>query len=1132
MDGSGGVIGANIDLGLDGQPMPDDQEIESIFREKATKHADDAIDFEDMDELADEEETAPKEAAANADDFFNDLLGENEEMSAQQQADAEFDDMFGGESMPAGAKGNRVRFDDTNAHLDDLQGHDMMFDDDGLDDLVGESFFDGNDGGVSMGNNHMGHSAMRHTNDHKRSLESEVKRQEKRRKLALVVQRLEQIQTKRNLRYYFPTFSPNKPYNFHLFFLPPPKFYRYQTPPIAQRDVVKPMVPTKILLEVSVDTRKLFRSRKRVPEPAPVNVTAITQDDLEFIEELERKRQDTRQFIKPLPFLQSDWYDNDKFDGFSKEQILATTDWDDSKIVDGGVGGGGDVDYNLLEKGLADSDDEDIFDDEAIFSGQIASKEVELDMNDPNLIFIPSREETDQSKAVVPTLDKLLSLKFNFSNDKSYEVLKQNYNTKVRLQLSNLTIEHSVPALRLQAPYYKVKLNKDEARNFHRQRLHIRPGTLISFSKLRVRKKKKDKGKTFQEIFSRTLDLTLADNCNLVAMEYLEEYPYILSNFGMGLKIINYYRKELADDTSRPKLSIGETHVLGPEDRLPFWNFGEVGPGDFVPALYNNMVRAPIYRHQPHPTDFLFIRLQGTGSHPKYFLRTVAFNYALGNSFPAVEIPAPHLRKVTNTLKNRLKMIVYRLMNKNGAARVMVKDVLRHFPDQNDMQNRQRLKEFMEYQRQGDDQGYWKMKNQNNDHIPPEEEIRLMITPEDCALLDAMQHGQQMLEDTYAIYGGDENRKAEAKREREERKEKKRLEEERGDDEEEDGAKQKKTRRPRDPDAEIDLDEELTPWLLTRNFVTANQTKLMLQLVGEGDPTGIGIGFSFMRATQRQPFQPLHPPPKELMPKNNTAAYQQKLYDAEIKRIWYTQRKSLVDHGDTNFDLAKEIYQDYPPVSHSKTLKPKIHDDKMVGKVLKITRRVRDENGVVQRKIETITDPRVIRAYIRKRKQIDYDLLKNLDLAEVRPGTNEEMNEIKKQAIREKIASLEKRAKMKKTGAVNKEAAAALAAARAAAAAAGSPGESPVSAAGSPVPEPVKTKGVGKGKLKMRKCTSCGEYGHIKTKKTCPNFFKNHPDAGVPEIFGAPSQGASASLAPENAAALAFALTNQAEEEF
>jgi len=36
--------------------------------------------------------------------------------------------------------------------------------------------------------------------------------------------------------------------------------------------------------------------------------------------------------------------------------------------------------------------------------------------------------------------------------------------------------------------------------------------------------------------------------------------------------------------------------------------FGYVYPGQTVPALYNNLIRAPLFRHKPYPTDFLVIR--------------------------------------------------------------------------------------------------------------------------------------------------------------------------------------------------------------------------------------------------------------------------------------------------------------------------------------------------------------------------------------------------------------------------------------------------------------------------------------------------------------------------------------------
>lgn len=842
----------------------------------------------------------------------------------------------------------------------------------------------------------------------------------------------------------------------------------------------------KLSMEVEPDQKKAFKSKRGVINDASQKkgIVQITQADLDLIEDLERNG-DTSVKVKVLPFISSDGIEYDKFAEFSKDLVLASTDWDDDAIIDAG-------DKDKMAKpsrpGISTDkfvDDDIDYDDENIFNGQVAPDKFELNMNDPNLLFVPDKKKTDtaKSRAVIPTDKKQLQLKFNVSNDKQYEILRNNYNTKVRSQLSNLTIEHSVPALRLQTPYYKIRLSKEEARAYHRAKFQVRQGSLICFSKPKVRKKKKDKGKTQTEIFSKTSDLTAADTAPLIAMEYCEEYPNILSNFGMSSKVINYYRKEKEDDNLRPKAPIGETHVLGVEDRSPFWNFGHVAKGDFVPTLYNNMIRAPIFKQEPKSTDFLLIRSLGCGNHQRHYLRAINNLFAVGNVFPAVEVPAPHSRKVTNTSKNRLKMIVYRTMNKNGNARLSVKDISLHFPDQNDMQNRQRLKEFMEYQRKGDDQGFWKIKNM--DVVPTEEEIRAMITPEDVALLDSMQHGLQVLDDIDSLYN-DDSRKQDLKREKREKENGK-------DAEEENEEKEKAERKRREKDGETDetIDEGLSPWSLSRSFIIANQTKAMLQLNGEGDNSGIGLGFSFLRATQKHGFKPLFPPPKESVPKNTTAAYQQKLYENEISRIWYSQRSSLtVDNREGH--TLDDIYKEYKPLDHVEYMKQKFakeKEDKVKQEgvqsarrnVLKITRLVRDENNVVQRRVEYVTDPRLIKAYIKRKKQIEGDKMSMVDANEILPTNDIEMNKIRRKALEEKIANLQKRAKLSKGRKPSKDPLHLAAAA----------GGTIIDANTVMLPDGSYAfggKGIGKGKSRTRRCKSCGVFGHIKTNKKCPLY--------------------------------------------
>jgi transcription initiation factor TFIID subunit 1, fungi type len=81
-----------------------------------------------------------------------------------------------------------------------------------------------------------------------------------------------------------------------------------------------------------------------------------------------------------------------------------------------------------------------------------------------------------------------------------------------------------------------------------------------------------------------------------------------MSNFGMGSILVNYYRKKTDFDDHVPKSDFGEPFVLEPNDDSPFMRFGYVYPGQTIPALYNNLIRAPLFKHKAYPTDFLVIR--------------------------------------------------------------------------------------------------------------------------------------------------------------------------------------------------------------------------------------------------------------------------------------------------------------------------------------------------------------------------------------------------------------------------------------------------------------------------------------------------------------------------------------------
>lgn len=852
-------------------------------------------------------------------------------------------------------------------------------------------------------------------------------------------------QTEVLLRFFYPTFKRGVPIRMLTYFGPKPELYLFYTPRVP----LKPMLPHRVTLEPEADTRRWFRgtqhfidkqvqlqnlSKLLLPPPSVVHIDDTVEEETEEQQETHVEEDGLEASVR-------------------NSVVFSANDWNDAAIIDPSAS-------HQPSRSKIDLDSPLLWtnDDEAIFSGRldVDALGLKLDLNDPRLLF-DVQPHTDTAPARVPVTEKQLLRRFNVSNDSLYAPLKKNYHKKVRSGVGQLVVEHSAPAVRLQTPYYKVSLDKRATRNFHRPKFVVRPGTIMLFAKPKVRKRKRDKGKEVKELFAKLADLTMGDLATVFTIEYSEEFPVLLLQFGMGTKLVNYYRKVAPEDPLRPKLAVGETHVLAPTDPLPFWNFGVVEPGNVVPTLYNHLVRAPVFQHQARTRDFLLVRLQGCGVGQRYFFRKMPHVLVAGQTLPAVEVPAPHLRKALNISKNRLRMIVYRVLNQLPHARLSVKDILAHFPEQTDMQSRQRLKEFMEYQRQGPDQGFWKIRNMDpNAVLPSEDEIKQLLPPEDVVLLANMQAGMQRLKDAGYFSKGMVPQEDEYERER------------------------------NAGDEEL-VEEQLAVWNTTRNFVNATQGKAMLQLHGEGDPLRIGVAFLFLKTSMKGGFRllmegqastpgtPAEGGPKQKREKQPTGGLQQKVYDEEIARTWYAQQKSL---GITTDAELAEQYRDFPlddseeeivelerPVEQAPV-------EAEAQQTLRITRRVRDANGIIQRVVETVTDARVIAAYIKKRREMEEDRLANTAFEDLKPTDDARTNEKHRKRLLEEIERLEK-AKEK--------------------------------AAKRPKKPENPNKGIGKGKNTARRCATCGAIGHIRTNKLCPMY--GQPPRGE---LGAGGLGAAA----------------------
>jgi hypothetical protein len=684
------------------------------------------------------------------------------------------------------------------------------------------------------------------------------------------------------------------------------------------------------------------------------------------------------------------------------------------------------------------------------------SKKILLDMNDPHLLLDiqqPSAEPPKPRSGLGLKRDNRGSLanpmfrRYNISNDEAYNSLKESSQQKIRSTIGHMNVEHSLPALKLQWPFYKVALNDRELRSFHRPTVFFKPGERAGISMLKSVKRKHKKNLKPSEAFATAEDLNVGDNSDLLLAEYAEEYPTTLSNFGMGVKILNYYRRKDAEDTARPKREdgIGETSVLLQQDKSPFSLFGQVEPGQEVLTMHNAMYRAPVFKHTPEPTDFLVSR-SSTGTHgSKYYLRNIPNLMVVGQQFPSVEVPGTHARKVTEASKKRLKMLAFRLYRRGqqgGHKHPWVSNemIKQHLPGTEIAQNRSRMREIMKYQK---DIGTWEPVQ--GETIPEEPVLRTWIKPEDVCLIDSMHAGDKQLQDA----GIKSN-------------------EIKDDEEEQDGE---------------NMDLKLAPWNTTKNFLNACAGKAMLELHGEGDPTGQGLGFSFIKVSMKGGFRDVGESAadrvdakklKELGGHSYNVQRQQSMYENAIKRIWNKQKESLSApnppsevEDDVDTSVARNAARQRSEVGTPAGTRG--DDDTMSqfsrnsgadsrGKKLRITRTIKNRYDEYEDVVETITDPEVIKLYLKRKKQ---ERLMNMKLDDIKPTGDEEYDKqqiIKLKAEFARLArNIERREGREKAKGIYKG---------------GADGAGPSSAGGP-----------GKGGATPRKCANCGEVGHIKTNK-------------------------------------------------
>uniref|UniRef100_A0A8C3B552 Transcription initiation factor TFIID subunit n=1 Tax=Cyclopterus lumpus TaxID=8103 RepID=A0A8C3B552_CYCLU len=443
---------------------------------------------------------------------------------------------------------------------------------------------------------------------------------------------------------------------------------------------------------------------------------------------------------------------------------------------------------------------------------------------------------------------------WNLSNDEFYYPKQQG----LRGTFGGNIIQHSIPALELRQPFYPTHMGPMKLRQFHRPTLKkysfgalaqpgphaVQPLLKHIKKKAKMREQERQASGGGDMFFMRTpQDLTGKDG-DLILAEYSEEYAPLIMQVGLATKIKNYYKRKPGKDPGAPDCKYGETVYC---HTSPF--LGSLHPGQLLPAFENNLFRAPIYMHKMPETDFLVLRTRHG-----YYIREIVDMFVVGQQCPLFEVPGPNSKRANTHIRDFLQVFIYRLFwkSKDRPRRIRMEDIKKAFPSHSESSIRKRLKLCADFKRTGMDSNWWVLKP--DFRLPTEEEIRAMVSPEQCCAYYSMLVAEQRLKD--AGYG--EKSFFAPEEENEE-------------------------------DFQMKIDDEVrtAPWNTTRAFISAMKGKCLLEVTGVADPTGCGEGFSYVKVPNKPTQQK---DDKEPQPAKKTVTGT----DADLRRLSLKNAKQLL----------------------------------------------------------------------------------------------------------------------------------------------------------------------------------------------------------------------------------------------
>ncbi|XP_050262910.1 transcription initiation factor TFIID subunit 1 isoform X2 [Quercus robur] len=333
--------------------------------------------------------------------------------------------------------------------------------------------------------------------------------------------------------------------------------------------------------------------------------------------------------------------------------------------------------------------------------------------------------------------------------------------------------------------------------------------------------------------FKKKSELSVKDG-HVFLMEYCEERPLLLGNAGMGARLCTYYQKSAPDDQTGSQLrngnsSLGQVIVLDPADKSPY--LGDIKPGCSQSSLETNMYRAPVFPHKVPLTDYLLVR----SAKGKLSIRRIDRVNVVGQQEPLMEVISPGSKALQTYMTNRLLVYMareFRAFEKRHLLPCIRADELPgQFPYLSEAIIRKKLKEHANLQKRPNGQWIWVKKR--NFRIWSEDELREKVKPEDVCSYESMQAGIYRLKHL-GISGVLPSSISSA--------------------------------MSRLPDeaivlaaaSHIERELQITPWSLSSNFfacvVQGKENIERMEITGVGDPSGRGLGFSYVRTVPKAPM--------------------------------------------------------------------------------------------------------------------------------------------------------------------------------------------------------------------------------------------------------------------------------------